>query len=547
MINESAAVRLRELIHGIADDWAVPGGVVAITDRDAVIFEHAFGFADREREVPATAGHLFEIGSISKIFTATVVLQLVEEGMLRLEQPVGEILDWLPPSLAGQELTIERLLQHTAGLVSGVDAVQDQAAQVASFTGGVSTADPGTFFHYSNLGFILLGLAVQRLTGAPLGRLEQERILDPLGMRDSTPTVTNSDYGVLARGYRALHDDRFWLPGDEQVVAAWLEVDGADGAIAATASDLAAFARMLLGDEGPALKAMTTHLAPDGEDTVLMAGIAPVGESRYGLGVNVETTDGRVVLSHGGGMVGYASFLLADLVDGLGVVVLTNSNGVGPIAEVIARAVAATAVAGSTVPSLDPERWAEAGAAPQSRPRPIDDRMLGRFVSPWPDAVILVRAEADGRLVIEAGGVGGALLWTWGGSIGTRHPAFRPFPLTFDGESWLWGDRRYRPEGEASAPKGPSVWEPYLGHYRTYSPWFSNFRIVDRDGVLLMLSTPAVESPGDEVELAELSPGVFRIGADPRLPERLTFGPHVDGRSAWADRDGCRYSRSFLD
>lgn len=559
MIDEVDAGRLGELIERIAADWAVPGGCVAITDRHGLVFEHAFGAADRERGIPASTEHLFEIGSISKIFTSTVVLQLVEEGLLRLDQPIAEVLGWVPPALTGDGITIERLLQHTAGLVSGVDALQDQTAQIASFSGGTSTAEPGTFFHYSNLGFILLGLAVQRVTGRSLAELERERVLDPLGMRRTIPVVTNDDYAALARGYRGLQDDRFWMPGDEQVVAAWLEVDGADGAIAATASDLAAFARMLLTDDGGVVWTMAAHRAPEGEDTVLLAGLEAVGASRYGLGVNVETTAGRTVLSHGGGMVGYASFLLADLTAGFGVVALTNSDGVGPIAEVIARAVAASLVSATSFPSFDPACWAAAGsAAAESRPRPLDDGMLGRFVADRAGARagIVVRTGPDGGLVIDADGVEAALLWTWGSSIGTRHPGFRPFPLSFDGECWLWGDRRYRPE-PSTAPNGaapraassssPSRWEPYLGHYRSYSPWFSNFRIVDREGTLMMLSTPAVESPGDEVELVPVAPEVFRIGSDPRLPERLTFGARVDGRSAWVDRDGCRYSRSFLD
>ena len=549
------AAALREVVERIAGDWAVPGGVVAVTDRTGLLFEYAFGWADRERGIRTRPDHLFEIGSISKIFTAAIVLGLADEGLLRRDQPIGEVLDWLPAPLDGPDITIERLLQHAAGLVSGVDAVPDQVAQAAGFTGTVSSADPGTFFHYSNLGFILLGLAAQEVTGRPLAELERERLFDPLGMPTTRGVVTNDDRAALALGYRALHDDRFVLPGDELIVADWLEVDGADGAIAATAADLAAFARALLDVDRAPFAEMATRLGPAGEETVQLAGLAPAPGSRYGLGVNVETTDGRVVLTHGGGMVGYASFLLADRAAGIGVAVLTNADGVGPIAEVVARAVAAIAIADAVVPPLEPTLWAAAGSADDTRPRGIDERMLGRFVgdpragsgpSSGP-AGLVVRSPGPGRLELDAGNGAHPLSWSWGEPIGTSDPVLRPHPLRFDGRDWTWGPRRYRPDGVVAPAAPTAAASPCVGRYRTYSPWLRTFRIVEREGTLLLLCPPAVEAPGDETELVEVAPGVLRIGADPRLPERLHLGPLVDGRCAWVERDGCRYSRSFRD
>jgi D-alanyl-D-alanine carboxypeptidase len=230
IVSSAQADRLRRQIDELAATWAVPGGVVVAATGNDIIFEHAFGFADVDRGVLVSPTHLFEIGSISKIFTAAVIVQLAEEGVLRLDQPIGEVLDWLPPALTGSELTIERLLQHSAGLISGVDAVPDQVAQVASFVGGVSSAEPGSWFHYSNLGYILLGLAAEQTGGVTLAESVRERILKPLGMLDTIATVANADYDLLARGYRARCDDRPWLPGDPQILAHLLEVDGAESA-----------------------------------------------------------------------------------------------------------------------------------------------------------------------------------------------------------------------------------------------------------------------------------------------------------------------------
>jgi hypothetical protein len=83
------------------------------------------------------------------------------------------------------------------------------------------------------------------------------------------------------------------------------------------------------------------------------------------------------------------------------------------------------------------------------------------------------------------------------------------------------------------------------GHYRSWSPWYPGFRVVARDGGLVLIASGGVEAPGDDEALVELEPGVFRIGADPWMPERLHVGPVVDGHAVTVTRDGCVYSRHF--
>ncbi len=544
-------------------------------DRTGVVFEHHFGFADLGAGIPVRPHHRFEIGSISKIFTSTVILRLVREGRLRFDQPIGEVLPWAPAALHGRAITIERLLTHTAGLLQSVDALPDEVGQVASFAGTVSDASPGTFFHYSNLGFILLGLAAARVTDRTMPDLVRERILEPLGMRDTVSAVTHDHHARLARGYQPLRDDRPWIPGDPLIPAPWLEVAGSDGSVAGTSRDLARFGRMLLsrgaaGSGTPVIdpesfEAMISRVAPEGEETLVLPGVEPSESSAYGFGVNVERTAGRSVLTHGGGMVGYASFLLADLTAGVTVAVVTNANGDGPVAEAIARSVAAqliAPVAGAAGGTPDPQRWIVAAGAGSLDP----DARLGVFEAAGPTGVPLrievavaeQRAETA-TLKIISGSETSPLLWNWNGRALTRLSSLRRFPLTFDGSQWLWGPRVYRrvdessahpaPSGDASdSPTGDAERErlrTFCGHYRTYSPWFTNFRIVLRGGALVLIASGGVEAPGDDVELVELASGTFRLGADPRLPERITFAPPVDGLSPWADRDGCRYSRSF--
>lgn len=547
----------RAVIAAIAEQWAVPGGAVVAVDRGGEFFSHRFGHADVVAGIPVAPQHLFEIGSISKVFTSIVVIRLVRHGLLRLDDSVGAILDWLPEPLQADGITIERLLNHTAGLVASVDALPDEIGQVAAFAGGVSSAAPGTFFHYSNLGFILLGLAARQVSGRPLVDLVRAEILEPLEMTSSIARVTHDDYSSLARGYQPLRDDRPWAPGDPLVQAPWLEVAGADGNIAATASDLGRFARMLLGRgtldgtsilDDASFDTMLGSTAPDGEGVLALPGVPPTQTSRYGLGINVETADGHTVVSHGGGMVGYASFLLADLDDGIAVCAVTNANGDTPVAEAMARSVAAELRSPGTVDpnGLDPHWWDASHVE--------DGGYTGEFADEGQRIQVSI-SERDGdrvKIAVQCDDDRAPLLRTWTGNAVARTPSLDRFALGFDDDAWHWGPRTFT-RADAAMPKVPATGalEPFCGHFRSYTPWFTNFRVVQRRGRLLLVAPGGVEAPTDDVELvAELvgrGDWTFRIGADPRLPERITFGPPVDGLSPWADRDGCRYSRAFTD
>ncbi|BBY58321.1 serine hydrolase domain-containing protein [Mycolicibacterium sarraceniae] len=544
----------RAVIDAIAAQWAVPGTAVVAVDRNDVVFAHYSGQSDVSARTPVGARHLFPIGSISKTFTAVALLQLLDGGRIRLDTTIADLLDWLPEPLRSNEITLQRLLNHTAGVIGSVDALPDEIGQATLYTGALSTAAPGSFFHYSNVGYILLGLAAATVSGRSLASLVEERILDPLRMRDTVARVTYDDYEALACGYQPRRDDRPWVPGDALAPAPWLEVAGADGNLAATAIDLGRFARMLLGGgqlDGTkilstnAFEAMVSRLAPSGEDVLDLHGVAATESSRYGLGINVERCAGHTVLTHGGGMVGYASFLIADLDAGLAVCVLTNANGDTPVAEAIARCTAAELVGPGQVDinRLDP-RWWDAAHVEKAG-------FLGQFRSSGGEVIHVSAAERRGelaRLSVSGGGDTAPLLRTWGQRAVTTLPKLRRFALTFEGDRWHWGATELASDTTpvlVSAPDNPLT--AFCGHYRCYSPWFTNFRVVLRGDRLLLIAPGGVEAPGDETELVPIGPAMFRIGADERLPERLTFGPPINGASPWADRGGCRYSRAFTE
>lgn len=562
-----AADAAADVVERIAAEWAVPGVAIAVTDRDGVVWQHVSGHADLARGIPLRPDHLLEIGSISKVATAMVVLQEVAAGRLALDRPIGDILPWLPSPLLAPTITLQTLLTHTAGLVGSVDALPDERAQVAGYAGGTTGSAPGARFHYSNVGFLLLGLAAGTVAGRPLPELVHERVFGPAGMRDAVPVITAADAGRLAVGHQPLAEDLPWRPGDPLVASPLVETAGSDGSIAATAADLAAFARVLLrdgrGDAGVVLdpasfEAMTETLAPSGEDVLVVPGRSAPEWSRYGLGINVEHSRRGRVLSHGGGMVGYASFLLADPAAGRAVVVLTNADGDSPIAEAIARSVDAVFDGGPVPgdPGLSGARWAPPGESPAAgdhvsvRPRALPPEASGVFVADG--RRLEVRAVGDGHEV-ELDGSAGPLRWTWSDRCVTSLPALRRFALVFDGTGWSWGPEEFLPERAAGgSPSRAPGFDPtdsalatVPGHYRSYTPWYPHLRIVRRGSRLVLIAPRGVEAPADDQPLVPQGDGVFRIGADPAAPETLRLGPVVDGGCAWIERDGCRYSRSF--
>lgn len=560
-------------VDAIAAEWAVPGVAVAVTDRDGVLWQRTSGVADLPRRIPLTAGHLLEIGSISKAATAMVVLQSVRDGLLSLDQSIGSVLPWVPPVLQARELTLRRLLNHTGGLVGSVDALADERAQIAGYAGRSAAGPPPGRFHYSNVGYLLLGLAAATVNGRPLPELVRERVFAPAGMREAVAAITLRDADRIATGHQPARDDAPWRPGDPLVAAPFIETAGSDGSIAATVADLAAFARVLLrggrGDHGEVLDpasfaSMTGLLAPAGEDVLVVPGQHAPAWSRYGLGINVEQGRDGEVLSHGGGMVGFASFLLADPATGRAVVVLTNADGDSPVAEAIARSVAVALDGGvrRAGGELDPRRWrrptndgTEAADHLSIRPPAVPTGAAGLFRRP--DGHTLEIRESAAGLEVVADGDAAALEWTWSARCVTALPSLRRFALVFDGAEWTWGGDVY---ARASAPERadapvvrPSsgipaaVLDTAPGHYRSYTPWYPHLRVVRRGDRLLLIAPRGVEASADDQELVPIGDGLFRIGADDDAPETLRFGPVVDGGSVWADRDGCRYSRSFTD
>jgi len=515
-----------------------PAVVLALTDRDGLLHVGTHGFADLVARRAVTPDTLFEIGSISKSFTAMILLQLCESGRVDLHAPVTSYLPWFHIPSAYAPITLHHLLTHTAGIIRGTDFTTESRYGVWSLREEEAATPPGTRFHYSNVGYKALGLVLEEVLGQSYAEMMQERILDPLAMDSTDAVITHETRKRLAVGYEHFYDDRPAPTSPPLVPATWLETATADGSIAATAADLAAYLRMLInrGQAGqvsvlsePSFRLMIQRLIDfplgDGGDRAF-----------YGYGLAIEEDEGHTIIGHDGGMVGYYTAMLADLDDGLGVVVLTNGPGEpAPIARFALKLLRA-ACHGRELPPLPPV------AEPDQVDNACDYEGSYRLES----RVFALAAEGQ-RLVMEVGGERIALEKRGQDRFYVPHPDLARFLLrfgrlngqvveAFHGPDWYITDRYTGPD----CFEFPAAWRAYPGHYRAHNPWHTNFRIVARKGKLVL-----VEPWGDEELLEPLGDGVFRVGDSQHAPERIRFDTVLNGLAIRANLSRCAYYRTF--
>jgi len=190
----SKAGRIDELVARYAK-YGYLNGAVLVAEHGKIIYEKGVGDANMKSRVPNTPRTKFGIASLTKQFTATLVLQQVADGKIRLDGKVSGYLPWYRKD-TGERMTIEQLLHHTSGLPPDFDMPEFGDSEAAArhyepqafaekFCQQTLLSEPGAKWAYSNCGYDLLGLILERVTGKPFGDLLRERLLEPLGMKDT--------------------------------------------------------------------------------------------------------------------------------------------------------------------------------------------------------------------------------------------------------------------------------------------------------------------------------------------------------------------------
>jgi D-alanyl-D-alanine carboxypeptidase len=299
-----------------------PGVQAAVLYDDEILLSSAYGLADVEAQTPLTPQHLFRVASHSKTFTATAVLQLAEEGALRLDDPIGQWLPFLADS-ALATATIHDLLAHGGGVVrDGHDgdhwqlfrAFPDDAGLQAIGLDHADVLPTNERFKYSNIGYSLLGMVVAAASGQAYHAYVRDRIVKPLGLADTGPEYEPARAAEYATGYSALAYADRRIPIEHIDTGAMAAATG----FFSTARDLVRYAaahfhgddRLLTDASKRRMQRTEWRTGRDGE---------------YGLGLDVTEIGGRRVVGHGGGYPGHITNTKWDPADRLAVSVLTNA------------------------------------------------------------------------------------------------------------------------------------------------------------------------------------------------------------------------------
>jgi CubicO group peptidase (beta-lactamase class C family) len=387
--------------HAIADRMAalkVPGVSVAVVDEGALAWARAYGQTGEGG--PVTTDTLFQAASLSKPVAAMVALRLVELGTLSLDEDVNvKLKTWKVPaseSLAGESVTLRRLLSHTAGLtVSGFPGYAAGAAvpTLTQLLDGVAPANtgairvdtrPGTRWRYSGGGYQVMQLLVEDVTGKPFAHVAKQLLLDPLGMAHSTFEQPLPP-AMLARA-AAGHD------GKGEVIAGKRHTypEQAAAGLWTTPSD---YARVILEMQRPRVLRQATV------DTML----TPV-LNEYALGFGVQATDGQASFSHGGSNAGFRCVFRGYRSRLQGAVVMTNAANGARLGSEVMRAIAAE----YGWPDLKPRERAIVPVSPDTLQSYAGTYLFGdqKVIVTVQDGRLTVQAPGQGPVKVESGGDG---------------------------------------------------------------------------------------------------------------------------------------------
>ncbi len=358
----------------LAAKYDVPGAVLGVwADGEQTITP--YGVLNRRTGIETTADSVFQIGSVSKPWTATMIVQLAAEGRLALDDAVVKL---LPEASIDPRITVRRLLTHTSGIDGDVftdtgrgdDCVERYVALLADVP---QLFEPGTAYSYCNAGFVLLGRIIEVLDGRTWDESLRARLVEPLGL---TATVTLPEEAILHRAAVG------HLASDGSVVSTWQlpRSLGPAGLITATAEDLLKFARLHLD-----------QYAEMREPQIDFPGGAG-GVAEIGLAWRLYDWDGRRLFGHDGSTISQLAFLRIDPEARVAFCLLTNSGKAPALFEELAT-----------------EVFGGMPTAPQPVQAPTDDRHVGKYERA---SVAMEVLRRDGKLVLTYQATGDRLAFS---------------------------------------------------------------------------------------------------------------------------------------
>ena len=492
------------------DGTRTPGCAVGVSEAHSIILERAYGMADLEHDVANAAQTVFEPGSVSKQFTAAATILLALDGKISLQDDIREYIPELPDY--GEPVTIRHLLNHTSGLrdwgaVAGIEG-WPRTTRVHTHTHMLDIASrqmslnypPGEYYSYTNTGYNLQAVLVERVSGMPFAEFSKKRIFEPLGM---TKTEWRDDFTRIVKdraiAYRRDNEGRW------SMLMPFENVHG-NGGLLTTVGDLLRFTHNLETGElgGP------RYLEEMHQQGVLNSGTTIA----YASGLRVEEYKGLRVVQHSGSTAGYRGYLTRFPDQGIAVAVMCNaSNGnAGALAYGVAELYLGDAITEPQAPvapqaiEMSPQRL----AALAGGYRITDGTRLG---------TLFTVVAADDRLQAA-----GTELFP---VSETRFQSARGTVLQFD-DTPMEGGRpalvldpgpdQVRMEPVATVDPSEAKLTEYEGTYRSDEAE-ATYTVVLEDGALSMR-----DRWGEGVRLTSLYPDAFRAGGDTFIFRRDAAG-----------------------
>ena len=335
-------VEVDRLARAITAESIVPGVSIAASRAGRPIYAQGFGMANLETATPVGPESVFHIGSITKQFTAAAIVLLAADGKLALDDKLSRFLPQVPRA---NEITLRQMLTHTAGLGNYTDRKPMQAFLVSSrldYDHDALLADmlahtdpffigaPGAQWAYSNTGYVLLGLIVEKVSGAFYGAFFQQRLFAPAGLTQTAVDDLSAVVPHRASGYsgHAGSDTAF-----DNAAYISMTYPGGAGSMRSTPRDLCRWHAALLGGRilpPDGLKAMLTpvRLANGTQPTAIQGPGGPKPVS-YGFGIELKRFEGHPTVEHGGGIFGFVSDLRSFPAEQVSVAMTINFAGEG--------------------------------------------------------------------------------------------------------------------------------------------------------------------------------------------------------------------------
>lgn len=514
---EEAVAALRELITEEMEEKSLSALSIALVDDQRIVWAEGFGAARANEDgddVPADAGTVYRVGSVSKLFTDIAIMQLVEQGTLDLDAPVSRYLpDFRPESPFGTEITLRQLMSHRAGLVreppvgNYFDASAPPLSEtVASLNETALVYAPETRSKYSNAGIAVAGYVLEETRGQPFAEYLETAVLEPLGMERTSFEPRPDITAHLADADMWTYDHRVFEAPTFQLGMA------PAGSMYSTVTDLGKFIQALFaggqGENGRVLQRETLEAMWTPQYA------APGQTTGFGIGFGIGELDGHRRIGHGGAIYGFATELAALPDEQLGVVVVTTRD----LANAITRRIADDAL--RLALAVREDRPLPELETTEPVPGAVAERLEGRYRAGDRQVDLVQRADT----LFMHGGATRVALRARGDTLVVDDPLSYGTRIVPGPDRLTIGDQVFQRVAIERPAPAPDRWRGLIGEYG----WDHNILYIREEGGDLHAQIEWFFS----YPLEEVSENVFRFPAGGLYDgEELVFTRDESGRA----------------